>query len=934
MKSALRLQLATLIAALSAQLIFAAPKKPATIADLESRPVEIRTDIKAKADSARAMENYRRFLELQKTDPKLRAEALRRLGDLNLEAGELERIENELTRIDIQAAEAITLYSTLLAAYPDYPRNDQVLYQLARAYETTGQPDKALQTLDRVVSQYPQSPQIDEVQFRRGELLFSGKRYAEAQRAYEQVIAKGDVSSFFGQSLYKNGWSLFKQSLNENSLEVFDGVLQQKLLDEQRRLIKDDQLSRADRELITDTLRVMSITFSYFEEADYLQRFAAVASRAPYSHLLYTGVGNLYVEKERYQDAAAIYRDFVASSVNSDHAPGLSMQAIEAYKKGGFGELVLQGKNDYVERYNFAADYWKTRKREEYPQVVAELKINLKDVATHFHATAQKSKQTSDYQQAARWYRSYLQSFPDDADSVNTNFALAETLLESNQYLAAATEYERTAYAYPISEKSASAGYAALVAYKKAEEAAAVAEKAAVQAQATDSGIRFARSFPEHPDSAGVLTRAAEQIFAAKNYPRAIEVAQLMLQRKPPLDQAKQRIAWTIVAQSHFDTGAFALAEPAFIEARKLTQDDAEMSADLTERLAASVYKQAEQKQAAGDASGAVESFLRISQIAPGSKIQTTAQYDAAAALINLKQWQRAADVLEVFRRDNPRDPLLAEVSRKLAVIYTELGQAAPAALEFERIANNETEQAEIRREAFLQSADWYEKAGNSAKSAEVLEKYIAANPRPIAAAIEARQRLVEHATKNSNTPLQTRWYREIIQADAQAGNERTDRTRYLAGKAQLALAHPLRDVYKTVKLSVPLKNSLTVKRNALEAALGAYKLAATYQVAEVTTAATYEMAELYRTLARDLLGSERPAQLSTDELAQYDLLLEEQVFPFEEQAIEIHELNAARAREGVFDQSVRDSFKALAELKPGRYGKVELTQDVITQLN
>ena len=59
--------------------------------------------------------------------------------------------------IDLQGAEAIKLYTTLLKAYPDYPRNDQVLYQLARAYETTGQPEQALATLDRMVEKYPRS---------------------------------------------------------------------------------------------------------------------------------------------------------------------------------------------------------------------------------------------------------------------------------------------------------------------------------------------------------------------------------------------------------------------------------------------------------------------------------------------------------------------------------------------------------------------------------------------------------------------------------------------------------------------------------------------------------------------------------------------------------------------------------------------------------
>src|SRR5690606_38955739 len=195
----------------------AAPK-PRTIKDLESRPVEVRTDAQVAASSSKAMENYRRFLELQHTDPQLRAEALRRLGDLNLEAGELERMEKEVTALDLQGAEAIKLYTTLLKAYPNYPRNDQVLYQLARAYETTGQPQEALKTLDRIVRNYPQSPQLDEVQFRRGELLFSAKRYAEAEDAYAVVIARGPSSAFYEQSLYKHGWSLFKQSMNEESL--------------------------------------------------------------------------------------------------------------------------------------------------------------------------------------------------------------------------------------------------------------------------------------------------------------------------------------------------------------------------------------------------------------------------------------------------------------------------------------------------------------------------------------------------------------------------------------------------------------------------------------------------------------------------------------------------------------------------------------------
>ena len=149
----------------------AAPKKPPTIKDLDNQQVDVSPDPPQNVDSAKTMESYKRFLDLNAGDASLRAEALRRLGDLNLESSESERIERELaTNEGLRATEAIHLYSALLKTYPKYERNDSVLYQLARAYELNAQPDKALAALDQLVAQYPKSRFIDEAQFRRGEI--------------------------------------------------------------------------------------------------------------------------------------------------------------------------------------------------------------------------------------------------------------------------------------------------------------------------------------------------------------------------------------------------------------------------------------------------------------------------------------------------------------------------------------------------------------------------------------------------------------------------------------------------------------------------------------------------------------------------------------------------------------------------------------------
>ncbi|HTU65926.1 MAG TPA: tetratricopeptide repeat protein [Steroidobacteraceae bacterium] len=919
------------VAALCAGVAFdvaAAPKKKEkTIGDLAARPVVVQPDAKVEASAARAMDNYKRFLELQKTDPQLRAEALRRLADLNMETGEGDRMAGEAVTIDAQGAEAIKLYSNLLKSYPDYPRNDQVLYQLARAYETTGQPEKALATLDDIVRRFPRTPQMDEVQFRRGELLFSAKQYRPAQDAYGFVVSKGDKSSFLTQSLYKHGWSLFKQGLNDDSLPSFAGVLDRTMLTKtEHKLIPVDKLPRANRELADDTLRVMAVTFSYDDDSvNAIDKFLAGHNNPAYAPIIYSRLGDLYVEKERFQDAAAVYRAFATREPNSEYSPGLSMQAIEAYRKGGFTELVLEGKREYVALYNYGTTFWQGRNKADYPSIAKELKINLKDVATYFHAEAQKTKKADQFLEAARWYRTYLESFPDDPESFGTNYLLSETLYSAGDFQGASAEFTKTAYDYPRNPRSAAAAYAALESYGKYEAKLDPAAKTEAHKAAVDASVKFGTSFPEHPDATGVLTRAAEDIFATQDLQRAIEVSNLILAHQPPADQNKRRIAYTIIGQSNFDLLNFADAEKNYIAARDLLPPNDKMRADFTERIASAVYRQGEAKQKAGDSLGAVDDFLRISQVAGSSKIAAQAEYDAGAQLVNLKEWPRAIQVLERFRANNPKSEYTADVTRKLAVAYGETGQAGQAAVEFERIAMNPAESKDIQREANLQAADLYTKAGNTTKAVGMLERFVVTYPTPATDSIEARQKLADIAGTAGQVDKQRYWQREIVAADRNAGAGRTDRTQYLAAKSQLALAAPVRDEYRNISLALPLKASLAKKKKALEAALGAYKAATDYRVAEVTTLATYEIAELYRKLGQDIMKSERPKKLPADQLEEYNSLLEEQAFPFEEQAISTHEINTKRTKDGVYDEGTKKSFAALAELKAGRYGKTEL---------
>jgi hypothetical protein len=122
------------------------------------------------------------------------------------------------------------------------------------------------------------------------------------------------------------------------------------------------------------------------------------------------------------------------------------------------------------------------------------------------------------------------------------------------------------------------------------------------------------------------------------------------------------------------------------------------------------------------------------------------------------------------------------------------------------------------------------------------------------------------------------------------------------------------------VPLQHPLGPSLQKKQQALEAARSRLLQAEQLDGEALGSEILYRRAELYRVMAEDLMASEAPAELNELETMQYQMLLEEEAYPFEEKAIKLHARNHQRLAEGVFDQWVEQSLQVLAKLFPGRY--------------
>jgi len=898
------------------------PAKP-----VESAPVVVAQDKDGKK-SAKPMDKATAIADLSESEKAFEKRATRTQRIKSSKPAAAAAIHPGEAGADLQnanASQAIALYKKLLAKYPMYERNDQVLYQLSRAYEEIGDVDEAMKVMNRLVKQYPHSRYIDEVQFRRGEYFFTRKKYLDAEEAYGAVLTFGVGSVYYSHALFKKGWTYYKEQMYEEALDEFT-----KLLDYKVSIGYDfDQTSNEiERKRTDDTFRVISLAFSNMGGgAQSVQDYFKKVGPRSYEDNVYSHLAEFYFQKRRYSDAASTYNAFLERNPFNKKSPFFSMRVIEIYTKGGFPRLVIEAKKQYASTYGVKAEFWKYFSQSEFPKVLENVKTNIFDLAKYYHSMYQNKKFSKDkpqnFTEASHWYREYLASFPKDKQSPEINFQLAELLLENRNFDQAAKEYERTAYDYPLNDKSAKAAYAAVYAYREHLKDVPQVQQLSVKRDVIRASIRLVDNFPHHAKATIVLGAAVDDLFEMHDYDFAIKNGRRLIKEYPNADPSVRRGAWLVVAHSSFQLENFVDAEAGYTEVLALTAKDDKSRVKLVDNLAASIYKQGEQARAKEDYKNAVRNFLRIATVAPHSKIRQTAEYDAAAVLIQIMDLDRAAKVLLAFRKNYPGHELQHDVTKKIAYVYKELQRYTEAGREYERVAA-EAKDREVVREAMMTAADMYTKAKDTDSSLRVYHQFVAMFPKPLEFALETYYKIAMIYKSRNDMGNYRSTLQNIITRDANAGAERTDRTRYLAAEASLVIIEPRFNEFAAMKLVNPLKKSMKRKETAMKQLINSYSKLVSYKVADVTAAATYYLAEIYYNFNRSLLASEIPKGLSPVELEEFKLALEDQAYPFEEKTISVHEKNVELLHAGIYSPWIDRSIEKLAKLVPARFAKYE----------
>ena len=878
--------------------------------------------IKPKSE-AEIRKAYSDYLNNSDIDDNSRINALSRLAELEfdysnkllqdrekLKSSDSDEVKDAL--YDVQLDKTITLLRTAINDYPKASNNDTLLYQLAKTYDQKGEHQESIDTLNKLVSNYPKTPFYVEAYFRLAEDAFSLQDYPTAETNYTEVIVTENNSIFYEKSLFKRGWARFKQQYYTDAVDDFLEAVLYHDFDE------FEKLNVPEHEQFDEYFRAVGLAFSYLGGSEPLYDYFKDQPDFKYTYHTYAMVSNIYLKQERYSDAVDTHKQFINHYPKSDNIPYSHLKIIEIWKDSGFITKVYNAIEGFYVQYNPSSTYWKDQN--ENSRVNRVIRRSLKEyvvlMTSYYHNKYQQSASNADYNNTEKWYKRYLKHYDSYANKDNIYFLYGELLSQKKLDEKALKYYELAAYDNDIIVHK-DAAFASIVSSDKL--LSKYKDNQEYLNKHIAYSLKYAQRYPDDKNTQKLIAHAAEVAYTSKNYKTTIELVDITLLNKP-LEQ--NTYIKGLKAESYFQLGEYAESESIFGELLAVKTLSNKQRIQYEDKLALSIYKQGEYAQKNKDIALAINHFSRISNVAANSTIAATGLYDAIALNMQHKQWNNAITQIKQFQQQYPTNKRQADVSKKLSVAYLSSNQGIKAAQEFEKMSSMGDDIA-IQAAALWQAAELYEGKNRVNDSIRSYEEYARKFSTPYPQYMEAMNKLTELYDEKNSAKKTSQWRKKITHADEKAlNNVKTDRTKYITSSAYLGLARSEKSRFDKLKLTLPLKTSLRKKKSTMQASVKLYGQASKYKIYEITTEATYSIALIYKDFSKALLDSDRPTNLNDEELDQYEILLEDKAFPFEDKAIEFFEINLARIKDGFYNDWIDKTHKGLIELFPVRYNR------------
>ncbi len=899
------------------------PQKPPTLADWDtqnagSNQAPVFVAPKSQAEVQKAYEDY---LQGAGEEEKGRRAAIRRLA--RLEMDKLRAIETKSADADkaqlLDEAQAQSLRKTVellrssLDEFPKAKDADLTLYQLAQSYEKLGMADESLAALRQLTERFPQSAYFAEAQFRSGEFAFLQEDYLNAEMAYTDVVFAGEAHPLYEKALMKRGWARLKQQLYGDASEDFIGAIKH------RQFGNYQTLSASDKNDYEEYLRALTLAVRASDDFAGLDNYFTEPGDTAYIFKVYALAARFELRDKNYARADKLMESFIAQHTRAAEVADARLQQLSILRLSGAKDKYALALAAFYSTYGPDSSFWREHKgAANYTEIVEALRANMLILADAEQSAYRQHKSNQALQQAQLWYQRYLKYFNNYARQDKVYIAYAELRAAQMDYVEALSLFERAAYDGDI-VLDKEAAYACID----------LSDKLVQQSQQPGPWLdklfsyasRSIQLYGSEPRYQDLSLHVLELAYQHQRYDALLSLSESLPNSMPePLFNQVNYLKALAYLKLQQPLDAEALLNPLVKASRDTKQD--KNQAKYREALALAIYNQAGALQGQGEVKAAINQYARLAKTLPDASIAGDGLYDAISLAVTNEFWPEAAAAIELFQKNFPRHSLYKDATRQLSMVYLKLGDSDKAASVFESISAQDSDKS-VQMAALWQAAELYLAQHKTLDAMRAFSNYAKTYPSPFAQNLEAMNKLVGLYEQSGKRTEANDWRFKMLAADRKTSSvQKNSRTQTLAAQAALNLADQELAQFRAVRLVEPLANHLRLKKKHMQSAIGLYGQAAAYQLSDITLQSTYSIANIYQTFSKSLLDSQRPAGLAGDELEQYNMLLEDQAFPFEEKAIEFYEINMARTAEGAVGPWIVQSMQALQQLFPSRYSR------------
>lgn len=824
------------------------------------------------------------------------------------------KLAKEPVAPQIDFHDAIEISEQIIEKFPTAHFRDKVLYRAALCLSEQGKRDEAVKYYELLAAETGEKQLLEEAYFRLGEYHFDKEDYQKTIEYYGRLLNSWD-SPFFGMALYKLGWSYYNIENYTKAIGTFTYLIEDiDLLDE----AGSNDLTHSKADLRRESIEYVAICFSEFGGPAKARDFLLPKKDSDYAEEVLVHLAKLYRSRNFYADAIATLQMLIEFYPDKVDAGLYQKQIVENY------DLASEKEKADIERAKFVDSYGPGSKwlasipeSEKRAEIVSTTEEYLYQLGSEAQQRAQKGSDALDYELAIGHYKSYLEKFPRSERANKVQFYLGEAYYDLKKYADAANAYYELHLNYPESEYSETAAYNRILAYNHLlqvnthtdstdfflfnflGENKAVVEvfkaKNGNQAQLMQASNDFYAFHPESPRANQVLMNLGQMLFDLGQLKLAEQVYQELLARpagNPYLAQATY-----MMAQAEFQQSNFAKSEEWYRKVKEEFPDSASYVSRANKMISSSQFKRAENHIGAGDSLSAAQEFERVASSAPDTAIAERALFESARFYETLGNKEKAISLYEQLIDKFPSSELIDDGLFKAARLSEDLSDWLRAATNYLRLYRFDRF-SDFAPRALFSAAKCYENIERPDLARDYYQEYIDAYIQDPDRYIEAAFRRGELAYNQGMVKEALKDFSFVLTAYERFLKEGISVEDYIPANAQFLIGEIKFAAFEKIELTPPLQRKLKRKQTNFQEVIKSYAAAAKFKIAEWSTASSFKIGRTFESFADALLGSERPKNLSAEQLDKYNAELWERVLPFKKKALETYEANLKNAEE------------------------------------